>query len=110
MQDIKDFKISLLETFEDVEIIDHWIMKYCRNMYPDNSIILLTKSEIQSLIDTCHSVLDDHSSSYTLLPSDLLDRYPNKYFDQLDSVTKKLAHVIDSINFNSEVILYFRFE
>lgn len=92
--------------------IRQWFVDNCN--YPANGNceeVEVTKEDLQKLVDTCQKVLNNHDLAEELLPCSVgfffgSYEYDEWYFDELDYTRKVCQHIVDTADWEKDIIIY----
>ena len=92
--------------------IRQWIVENCD--YPEYGNceeIEITKEKLQALVNACNKVLNNHELADKIMPtSDGFffgdTEYDERYFDDLASTAEGCAKIIESTDWDKEIIIY----
>ena len=92
--------------------IRNWFDSHLENGVENCKHTLVTKEDIEELIDTCKKVLADHSLAEELLPTQSgfyfgSTSYDEWYFEDLKDTIEQLETALTLVNWENEEVYYY---
>ena len=92
--------------------IRQWFCDHLENGVENCTHSLVTKENIEELIDTCKIVLKEHSLAASLLPTTSgfffgSTDYNEWYFKELESTIEKLEEALTLVDWDNEEVYYY---
>lgn len=92
--------------------IREWFNSYLENGVENCEHTLVSKEDLEQLLEDCKKVLEDHTLAEDLLPTSSgfffgSTDYDDEYFEELEETVKMLEQILKETDFENEDIYYY---